>query len=116
MKSLSVTDTIRDRGDFFLPEQRPVLGAAIRLAVASLNFNSGTLSLDWGSSEARGLPGYRDGCSEGLAKPLATGSATTAVLTHKRYVRHHHRVLFMSLCFWKKGPETLKMSSETVTS
>lgn len=71
--------------------------------------------LNWVSSEAGGPTGYHEPCGQGLVKPLAAGSATMTALTHKRHVRHH-RVLFMSSCFWKKGPETLKMSSETVTS
>lgn len=99
----------------FLPDLSSALGAAIQLTVASLSFSCGALSLNWVSSEARGPPGCADTCWEGLIKPLATDSATTAALTHKRHVRHD-RVLFMSSCFWKKGPETLKMSSETVTS
>lgn len=52
---------------------------------------------------------------EGLGRPLSVDSATMTVLTHKQHVRYH-RVLFMSSCFWKQGPETLKMSSKTVTS
>lgn len=101
-------------GIFSLRLHQDWLWRQLQTSVWKVDFSIGPWKPKLGSFKGR-RANYHQACQEGLVKPLAAGSVTATVPPQKRRVRYH-RVLFMSSWFWKKDPETLKVSSETVTS